>query len=194
MHDRHGAKQPERFDPARAARLDDPERFRYLSVPDVLALLDPAQGTRVLDFGTGTGAYAIGIAKLRPDLHVIALDEQPEMLAILREKLAREPLHNLTVMLSGEHELPVVERVLAINVLHEAGDDALGEMRAALTRGGRALIVDWNADAERPVGPPKDHVYSPAQARERLVHHGFRVLEEKLLRYHYAIVGAQSDS
>ena len=40
-HDRHGVEQPKRFDPARAARLDDPPRFIHLSLANVLALLDP---------------------------------------------------------------------------------------------------------------------------------------------------------
>ena len=36
--DRHGARQPERFDPARAALLDEPSRFEYLRPDEVFAL------------------------------------------------------------------------------------------------------------------------------------------------------------
>ena len=47
-HERHGAKQPNRFDPARAAILDDPARFAYVPVEALLELLDiPAGGTLV---------------------------------------------------------------------------------------------------------------------------------------------------
>ncbi|MDE1977618.1 MAG: hypothetical protein KGI84_10220, partial [Elusimicrobia bacterium] len=52
--ERAGAKQPERFNPAKAAFLDDEARFSYLPVRDVLRLLAPAQGGLVADFGTGT--------------------------------------------------------------------------------------------------------------------------------------------
>lgn len=157
-------------------------------------MLDPGRGTRLLDFGTGTGSYAIAIAKHRPDLHVIAFDEQREMLEFLREKLRREPLHNLTVMLAGDPEKPKAERVLCLNVLHELGDEALAEVRASLTPGGVVLFVDWNAGAERPVGPPNDHVYTISEAHERLAAHGFRVVREAMLPYHYALLATQADS
>ena len=42
---RHGARQEERFNPERAAKLDDPARFEYLPVQEVARLLDvPAGG------------------------------------------------------------------------------------------------------------------------------------------------------
>jgi SAM-dependent methyltransferase len=192
MHDdgRHGAKQPQRFDPARAARLDDPARFEYLPPHDVLALLDPPQGAQVVDFGTGTGTYAIELARLRPDLRVVALDEQPEMLALVRAKLERHPLP--AVEPAGTDALPRLrgraDRVLAINVLHELGDAALGDLRGLLTGCGRVAFFDWNANVDRPVGPPRDHVYSPAEARARLEAAGFQILAERPLRYHYAVV------
>src|SRR3989304_2758407 len=94
-HSRHGAKQPERFDPARAAKLDDPARFESLPPAEVIDLLDAPQGACVIDFGTGTGTYAIELARRRPDLQVIALDEQPEMLELLRAKPAAAALKNL---------------------------------------------------------------------------------------------------
>jgi len=60
--DRHGARQPERFDPARAALLDDPARFEYLPPDEVFTMLAAPTGGRVVDFGAGTGAYAIELA------------------------------------------------------------------------------------------------------------------------------------
>ena len=81
--DRHGARQPERFDPARAALLDDPSRFGYLPPDEIFAMLAAPSGSRVVDFGTGIGTYAIELARARPDLEVIALDEQQQMLDLL---------------------------------------------------------------------------------------------------------------
>lgn len=86
--DRHGARQPERFNPERASRLDDPARFQYLPPGEVEKMLDAPAGGALLDFGTGTGTYAIELARMRPDVEVIALDEQPEMLVLLRAKPA----------------------------------------------------------------------------------------------------------
>lgn len=186
--DRHGARQPERFNPERASRLDDPARFEYLPPQAVLQMLAVPANARVLDFGAGTGTYAIELARLRPDVEVIAFDEQPAMLDCLREKLAAKSLPNLKPILAG-HGVNLagkIDRVLALNVLHELGDEALKSLRSLLKPQGSALLIDWNAEVDRPVGPPRDHVYSPAEARARLEGLGFQIEAERSFPYHYA--------
>jgi SAM-dependent methyltransferase len=185
--DRHGARQKERFDPQRAARLDDPARFEYLPVEEVERLLAVPRGGRLVDFGTGTGTYAIELARRRPEIEVLAVDELPEMLAHLRAKLRRAPLPNLHAVLAGEvPEDERADRLLALNVLHELGDEALRSLGALLKPQGAGVFVDWNAEAERPVGPPADHLYSPAEARERLERFGFKIERHQFFPYHYA--------
>src|SRR5215469_9628372 len=103
--DRHGARQPERFDPARAALLDDPARLQYLPPERLIELLDAPAGARVVDFGAGTGAIAIELAGRRLDLEIIALDEQTQMLDLLKAKPAARKLRNLTAVLNGEMAL-----------------------------------------------------------------------------------------
>ncbi len=192
--DRRGAKQPHRFDPKKAGQLDDPARLDYLPPAEVSALLDAPRGALVADFGTGTGLYALEISKLRPDLVVAAIDEQEPMLAFLRAKLSASPAPGVRAILSGTPEAAAlagrVDRVFALNVLHELGDDALAELAALLGPGGRALFIDWNAAVERPFGPPRGHVLSPAEARARLERLGWRIGAEKLFRYHYALDAA----
>jgi SAM-dependent methyltransferase len=190
QEDRHGARQPERFNPERASRLDDPARFDYLPPQEVAKMLDVPAGGKVLDFGTGTGTYAIELARLRPDVDVIALDEQPEMLDLLRAKPAATELANVTPVLPADITAynGKIDRVLALNVLHELGDDALRNLKALLVPGGLAVFIDWNAEVERPAGPPADHVYSPAEGSRRLQEMGFRVRGEKLFPYHYSIL------
>jgi SAM-dependent methyltransferase len=193
-HDRHGAKQPERFDPARAARLDDPARFGYLPPADVAALLDAPRGGVVVDFGTGTGTYAIELARAHPDLRVVALDEQEPMLELLRAKLAKAPLSNVEPVLSGTEAATrlkgTADRVLALNVLHELGDEALQELASLLKPKGSALFIDWNGAVERPAGPPRDHVYTPAEGRARVEQAGLATIAERLFPFHYAVVSA----
>jgi 2-polyprenyl-3-methyl-5-hydroxy-6-metoxy-1,4-benzoquinol methylase len=188
--DRHGARQPERFDPARAALLDDPARFEYLPPDEVFAMLTAPSGGRVVDFGTGTGVYAIELARRRPDLEVIALDEQREMLDLLRAKPAAKALANLTAVHTAEiaRLSGTADRVLALNVLHEVGDEPLRTMAALLKPGGLVLVIDWNAGVERPVGPPRDHVYTASEARERMERMGLRIAREGIFKYHYALV------
>ncbi len=191
---RAGARQPERFNPAKAVALDDESRFAYLPPKDALELLSPGQGALVVDFGTGTGAYALALGRLRSDLKIAALDEQKEMLEKLKDKLKRRPQPNVVPVLSGTVEARGLAGqaagVLALNVLHELGDEALRSLMSLLAPGGRAVFIDWNAAVERPVGPPKDHVYAPDEARRRLRNFGFRLLRRRLFAYHYAFVCA----
>ena len=189
---RAGAKQPERFDHQKAAQLDDPARFDYLPPGEVFALLDAPKSVVVVDFGAGTGTYALKLAQARPDLAVIALDEQPRMLELIREKLSASPAPNLRPLLADEKGLAGLRacaaRILALNVLHEMGDDALRRLAALLAPDGRVVFIDWNAEVERPVGPPREHVHTPAEAIGRLATFGLRVVRDKLFQYHYALI------
>ena len=189
-HERHGAKQPNRFDPARAAILDDPARFAYVPVEALLDLLQIPAGGTLIDFGTGTGLYALEIARRRPDLRVLALDEQPQMLAHVRDAIALSGLRNVEAATSDAVDALAgsADGILALNVLHELGDHALGEVRSLLAAGANAVFVDWNADADRPVGPPRDHVYNVADAEARLAGAGFGVMNRSTFAYHYAFV------
>ncbi|HZO92532.1 MAG TPA: class I SAM-dependent methyltransferase [Candidatus Baltobacteraceae bacterium] len=188
---RHGARQPHRFDPRRAGVLDDAERFAYLPPAEIVALLDLPRNAALVDFGTGTATYALEIARARNDVRVYALDEQEAMLERARAKIAASGLANVEAVGPGAMERlrGTVDRVLALNVLHELGDDALRELRALLSAGGAALFVDWDAAADRPVGPPRDHVYDAAAASERLNVGGFSVsAADARFRYHYALI------
>ncbi len=196
-HDRHGARQPHRFDPKRAHVLDEKERFDSLPPADVFALLDAPPGATVVDFGTGTGTYAIELARSRPDVRVIALDEQREMLERVAAKLTQQPLPNVQPVLAPSPESRALEgladRILGLNVLHELGDEALGQVRTLLKPEGVAAFIDWNAQVERPVGPPREHVYSPGEASARLEKHGFQVLQQRLFPFHYGLACRRKD-
>lgn len=187
--DRHGARQAERFDPARAARLDDPARFENLPPDEIFALMAAPAGARVIDFGTGTGTFAFELARRRPDLEIIALDEQPEMLQMLRAKPAAAEFRN--VIPTHIDDLPRLrgsaDRVMLINVLHELGDEAMRTVAELLKPDGTVLVVDWNGGIDRPIGPPRDAVYTPAEGRARLEQLGLQVNEAKPFKYHYVL-------
>jgi SAM-dependent methyltransferase len=190
-HDeRHGARQPRRFDPARIAKLDDPVRLGWVPPEDVVRLLDAPRDGLIVDFGSGTGMYGAEIARRRPDLRVLALDEQPEMLERIAARIAHEQIANLEAIDPGALGplRGAVDRVLALNVLHELGDDALAALVALLRPGGGALVIDWNADVERPAGPPPQHAYGPAEAHARLARFGDAQPVAAAFPYHHAFV------
>lgn len=177
------------FDPSRAARLDDPARFAYLEPDALVAFVDAPRDAVVLDFGTGTGTYAIAFAKRRPDCTVLGLDNQPEMLDLLRAKpdghLIRTGGTEMLAAVAGS-----IDRVFCINVLHELEDDHLRELFAALAPNGCVAMIDWNADVERPAGPPRESVYGPRAATDYLATLGFHVERTTLFPYQYGLFGS----
>jgi 2-polyprenyl-3-methyl-5-hydroxy-6-metoxy-1,4-benzoquinol methylase len=143
----------------------------------------------VVDFGAGTGTFSIELARRRPDLKVIALDEQPGMLELLKAKPVMRELSNLEPLLSDKIDSikGVADRVLAMNVLHELGDEAVREMSQLLKPQGALLIIDWDSAIERPAGPPKDHTHTVAEARDRLEQAGLMVESLEPFRYHFVL-------
>ncbi|MHB8146666.1 MAG: class I SAM-dependent methyltransferase [Vulcanimicrobiaceae bacterium] len=173
--DRHGAKQPEIFSHARAAMLDDPAREAWLPTPALLQILDAPQGSRVLDFGAGTGRYAIPLAELRPDLQVVAYDVQPEMVATVRTRALERGVQTLKATHDAAELAPhSFSRALVVNVLHEIGDIDVARIASLMQPDGVALFVDWDGGVSREVGPPNDHVHTKAEAIARLERLGLR--------------------
>lgn len=178
-----------RFDPAKSARLDDPARFAYLSLESVFELLDAPAGAIVVDYGSGTGAFAIPLARARGDLRVIAYDVEPHMLALARAKPGLETLPNIDFAGAIADALHgCVQRVLGVNVLHELEDSDLATIRKLLAPGGRFVSVDWNAAPDRPVGPPAERVYDEPAARALLERAGFEVRAGRAFPFHHALI------
>ncbi len=192
--DRHGARQHDRFDPSHAGGLDDPARLSFLPPEGVLDAADMPNGGTLIDFGTGTGTYAIPIAKQRPDAKIVAFDEQPAMLDRMRAKPESANLPNLAIVSDAEigRYRGKGDRIIAVNVLHELGDAALERLKTLLAKHGSALFVDWNGAMERPVGPPADHVYTPDEAARRLAAAGFATTPGPAFPYHYSIIARRA--
>jgi release factor glutamine methyltransferase len=59
-------------------------------VVDVVVEMAP-EGARVVDWGTGTGAIALSVADMRPDVTVVGLERSAAALAVARRNLAARP-------------------------------------------------------------------------------------------------------
>lgn len=186
-----GRKQPQPFDPERAAILDDPERERWLSTRRIVSMLDVRDGMQVLDYGAGTGRYALSIARAHPGARVTAFDIQEKMLNIVEQRISESGLQNLRI--AGPDASAVeqqhFDRALGVHLLHEIDDEHLEHIAGTLKRGGSLLMIDWDRDVERDFGPPPGHVHTLDEAVERLRRAGFttEVLDSPDFPYHFAI-------
>ena len=113
-HSHAGAKQPHIFSHEKAGWLDEPEREGWLPTPTLLGLLEVAPGMRVLDFGAGTGRYALALAEQQTQIRVVAYDVQPEFLAIIAQRIAERGLANVRASDRVEGRF---DRIFALNVL-----------------------------------------------------------------------------
>jgi SAM-dependent methyltransferase len=107
----------------------------------------PHAGT-VFDIGAGTGSFAIALAAARPDVAVVAVDGDPDVLDRARAKQGAEAV-DWREGLAGE--LPVdpgqADAVVMSLLLHHLGPDAkraaLLDVRRLLRPGGWLHVADW---------------------------------------------------
>lgn len=191
-------RKPHKFDPAKAGRLESPERQSILPDHRVVELLD-LQGTEtVLDYGAGSGVLTTAVSRELTEGIVHAVDESPEMLELLKERL--EGVDNVRPRLIENNRVDLldssVDRVLAVNLLHEViGEGALEEIQRLLKPDGFLLVVDWRSDVEREMGPPADVSLTPEEGAEMLREDGFEVtrFEDEAFPYHFVLVGRPGD-
>jgi FkbM family methyltransferase len=136
----------------------------------------------VADIGAGTGYFAFPVAERVPEGRVLAVDIQPEMLAIIREKQAANDIDNVRPILGDERDpkLPAntVDLIYIVDAYHEfSHPKEMGEALArALVPGGRLILVEYRA--EDPSVPIKRlHKMSEAQAKREMAALGLEWVE-----------------
>jgi len=189
----------EKFDPAHADRLEDPQRLVELPPENVVSLLALTGAETVVDYGAGTGLYTVHIAAALPHGRVLAVDEHAGLLDFIDAKLAAAgvPAQRVLKVHTDQNDVQLddgaADRVFLLNVLHHVWDepDALREMVRVLAPGGWLVVIDY-AQMERPVGPANDHVLSLEDARATVAGMGLREVSVhepgSVGRYQIAIV------
>lgn len=148
----------------------------------------------VADIGAGTGYFSFRIAPRVPDGEVLAVDIQPEMLAIIEARARDQGTGNVrgvrgTITDPGLQP-DSVDLALIVDAYHEFSHPR--EMAVALYRalrpGGLLVLVEYRA--EDPSVPIKRlHKMSAEQARREMAAAGFGFLrnEEFLPRQHFLV-------
>jgi SAM-dependent methyltransferase len=158
-----------------------PERELEEQPGKVLDEMNLRPGMTVADVGTGVGYFAERMArKVGPAGKVFANDIQPEMLELLRERLARQKLRNVEPVLGAadDPKLPQAccDYILLVDVYHEFSQPQkmLARMKESLKPGGRLVLVEYRK--EDPAVPIRfEHKMSVDEVRAELEAEGFEL-------------------
>jgi len=184
---------PHIFNPKKLKKLESSERYDVIKPDKVLKDMGLKTGDTILDFGIGTGFFAL------PALEIIGkngflygTDLSADMLEYTKERT--KDFSNIKLLLTDGLDIPVetssVDLVIMAFVLHEINekDKTLAEIKRILKPGGKFLIVEWNTENIEK-GPPKNDRISIKEASEILKKEGFTPKTSKTIndRFYYTI-------
>jgi precorrin-6B methylase 2 len=160
--------------------LERPEREREEQPTKLLEALRLRPGDVVADIGAGSGYYTFRLAdKVGPKGNVIAVDIQPEMLALIRKRMKDRNITNIEPVMGAvsDPKLPPdsIDLILMVDVYHEFSHpwEMTTAMVQALKPGGRLVFVEFRL--EDPNVPIKlVHKMSEKQVIKEMAPHPLR--------------------
>lgn len=166
-----------------AGWLDRPEREKEEAPQKVIEALKLRPGDVVADVGAGSGYFSFRLAKAVGEKgKVLAVDIQPEMLDLIRERAKARKIDNIQLILGKEKDpkLPAdgVDLILMVDVYHEF--EYPYEMAQAMVRslrpGGRIAFVEYRKEDPQ-VWIKLVHKMTEAQVRKEMAVHNLRWLK-----------------
>ena len=136
-----------------AGWLERPEREKEEDPAKLLKALEIQPGMTVADIGAGSGYHCFRMSPLVGDKgKILAVDIQPEMLAIIKARAKKENVTNIDLVEGTETDpkLPAgkVDLIILVDVYHEFSQpyEMTEKMIAALKPGGRIAFVEFRLE------------------------------------------------
>jgi len=161
--------------------FDDPARDAWQKPREVISALALAPDAAVADIGSGTGYFAVRLARAAPKGVVYGVDTEPSMVTYLDQRAKHEGLANLVSIAGhpGDANLPgKVDLVLLVDVYHHIADrpSYFDRLRGQLNPGARLAIIDFRLDS--PSGPPKHERIAAERVKAELARAGYTFAKE----------------
>jgi predicted methyltransferase len=158
--------------------FDDPARDAWQKPAEVIRALALPADAAVADIGSGTGYFAVRLARAVPSGRVYGADVSADMVKFLNERAGKEKLANLSSHRAGDADpnLPTpVDLALVVDTYHHIpGRSAYFErLKAKLKPGGRIAVIDFRLDS--PTGPPREHRIPPERVTAEMEKAGYRL-------------------
>jgi SAM-dependent methyltransferase len=172
--------------------FDDPERDAWQKPAEVIRALALAPAAAVADIGSGTGYFAVRLARTLPQGRVYGVDTEPDMVRYLTHRAKREGISNITAAQAGENDprIPApVDLVLMVNTYHHIPEREryFGDLAKSLKPGGRLAVIDFTLDS--PHGPPRRARVPPEEVKREVAAAGYQLTEEHgFLPHQYFLV------
>ena len=160
--------------------LERPAREAEEAPTKAITALQLRPGQTIADIGAGSGYYTVLLsAAVGPRGRVYATDIQPEMLALIREKVEKRRLSNVELLqgTATESRLPdgAIDLALMVDVYHELSEPQafLRSLKRALKADGRLVLIEFRKeDASVPIR--LEHKMTVREARTELEAEGYR--------------------
>lgn len=153
--------------------FDDPSRDGWQKPDTVIKVMEMTPGMTVADIGAGTGyfephlSHAVGSSG-----KVLALDIEPDMVAHLRDRAAKEQLANVEARQVAADDPGLArsstDRILVVDTWHHIANrtDYASRLAVALKHGGQVFVVDFTRESQQ--GPPVEHRIPPEEVARTL--------------------------
>jgi ubiquinone/menaquinone biosynthesis C-methylase UbiE len=136
-----------------AGWLERPEREKEEHTSKLLPPLKIKKGDTVVDLGAGSGYYTMKLSELvGPKGKVYAVDIQPQMLAIIKNRAKAAKATNIELVQNTEKDLKLpanaVDLILMVDVYHELSypHEMTDAMVKSLKPGGRLVFVEFRLE------------------------------------------------
>jgi ubiquinone/menaquinone biosynthesis C-methylase UbiE len=167
----------------------NPKRAEWQKPATLVRALGLKRGQVIAEVGSGPGYFTPRLARaVGPTGHVYAVDPEAAVLDVLRQRLKRAGVRNVTPVLGRDDDpmLPAgrCDVAVIVNVYHHMHDGTafLRRLASRLSRNARVINVDWNEDTEK--GPPPKRRVSRTKFLRDARRAGLRLVADRAVLPH----------